>query len=547
MKYRLLITCAMAAGLVACASHDKDNSKSNRSDATADETFAEYAPPPQMMREMAAGAQLDLAYAPMPAPYAQPADTSRYSNGVQNPVFRVSENPVSTFSADVDTASYSIARRYLTDGQLPPSEAVRIEEFVNAFDYNYPLPKSSNEPFRPDIEIVPTPWNDKSELIRIGIKGYDIEPDEIPDSNIVLLLDVSGSMNSPDKLPLLVSSMKLLVDELDKDDTVSIVVYAGAAGVVLDPTPGNEKVKIKQALDRLSAGGSTAGGQGLQLAYDLAMENFDKDGVNRIILATDGDFNVGVTGDDPLTDFVARKRKEGVYLSVLGFGAGNLNDQMMQSIAQNGNGVAAYIDTLDEARRVLVREFTSSMFPIAQDLKFQVEFNPAAVSEYRLIGYQTRILNEEDFKNDAVDAGDIGSGHTVTALYEIVRTGEEGWLEDRRYASTSSVDYDPDAELGFLRIRYKRPGQMKSRLIEQAITPDDRVRSFAAASDDTRFAILAAGFGEKLSRSSYAESLTYDWLIDEANDAKGRDEYGDRAGFVQLLRRAGELSPEDRG
>lgn len=539
MMYRQLIMGTTLAGLAACASEISE--KKAEAEAPVSEIVMTGA------REQGRFAAADMAFAPQPAPYTQPADTSRFENGEPNPVFRVTEQPVSTFSADVDTASYAIARRYLTDGRLPPSEAVRVEEFINAFDYDYQLPDSAEEPFRPDVEIVPTPWDDRTELIRIGIKGYDIEPAETPPSNIVLLLDVSGSMNSEDKLPLLVKSMKLLVNELDEDDTVSIVVYAGAAGVVLDPTRGDEKVKIKEALDRLSAGGSTAGGQGLALAYDLAEENFDEDAVNRIILATDGDFNVGITGDDPLTDFVARKRKEGIYLSVLGFGRGNLNDQMMQSIAQNGNGIAAYIDSLDEARRVLVREFTSSMFPIAQDLKFQVEFNPAVVSEYRLIGYQTRILREEDFNNDKVDAGDIGSGHMVTALYEIVRQGDEGWLPERRYGGAEPARYDPSGELAFLRIRYKQPGDDESRLIERPITPDDRVGRFARASDDTRFAIIAAAFGEKLARSGYADDLSYEELIDMANSAKGRDEYGDRAGLVKLLRIADELSAEGEG
>ena len=285
-----------------------------------------------------------------------------------------------------------------------------------------------------------------------------------------------------------------------------------------------------------------AGGEGLALAYDLAEENFDPDAVNRVILATDGDFNVGVTGDDPLTDFVARKREEGIYLSVLGFGTGNYNDQMMQAIAQNGNGIAAYIDSAAEAEKILVREFTSSMFPIAEDLKFQVEFNPAAVSQYRLIGYQTRLLREEDFNNDAVDAGDIGSGHTVTALYEVVRRGEEGWLSDRRYDRLEEPDYDPDAELAYLKIRYKLPGEADSRLIDYAITDEDRVRRFADAPEDTRFAVLAAAFGQKLARDPHVEQMRLEDLIEMATDAKGRDEYGDRAGFVQMVRQAQRLS-----
>lgn len=536
----LLLTAAST--LVACSTDSSTTTKE-----------AEVTPEPSRVREevmaaqqnrmMAAGAYADMAFAPSPMITMPPVrDTSRFDNGVENPVFRVLENPVSTFSADVDTASYSVARRYLEMGQLPPSESVRVEEFINAFDYEYDLPESAEEPFRPDVTVLPSPWNSDAEIIRIGVKGYELEPVEAPSSNIVMLLDVSGSMNSADKLPLLIQSMEMLVDELDEDDTVSIVVYAGAAGMVLEPTPGDKKVKIKSALKKLEAGGSTAGGEGLALAYDLAEENFDPDAVNRVILATDGDFNVGVTGDDPLTDFVARKREEGIYLSVLGFGTGNYNDQMMQAIAQNGNGIAAYIDSAAEAEKILVREFTSSMFPIAEDLKFQVEFNPAAVAQYRLIGYQTRLLREEDFNNDAVDAGDIGSGHTVTALYEVVRRGEEGWLPDRRYDRLEEPAYDPDAELAYLKIRYKLPGEADSRLIDYAITDKDRVRRFADAPEDTRFAVLAAAFGQKLARDPHVEQMRLEDLIEMATDAKGRDEYGDRAGFVQMVRQAQRLS-----
>ncbi|WP_183816243.1 vWA domain-containing protein [Parvularcula dongshanensis] len=483
----------------------------------------------------------------MPPPggyYEQPADTSRFDNGEPSGILRVADAPVSTFSADVDTASYSIVRRFLNQQALPPSEAVRIEEMINAFDYDYSAPKSADEPFAADVSVFGTPWNEKTELIRIGVRGYDLEPEEVPDSNVVLLLDVSGSMNAPDKLPLLKESMKLLAGELGEDDTLAVVVYAGAAGVVLEPTGGNEKLAIREALDRLSAGGSTAGGEGIELAYDLAEQNLRKDAVNRVILATDGDFNVGVTSDERLEDLVARKRETGIYLSVLGFGAGNLNDTMMQRIAQNGNGVAAYIDDLAEARRVLVREFTSSMFPIAEDLKFQVEFNPSAVSEYRLIGYETRALREEDFDNDRIDAGDIGSGHTVTALYEVTRAGEAGSLPDRRYDEKDAAPYDPDAELAFLKIRYKRPGEDDSRLITRPITPADRTD---APSEDARFAAAVAALGEKLGRSGRADGLSYDALIEMANGAKGRDEYGDRAGFVQLVRIAESLDRPGEG
>ena len=479
-------------------------------------------------------------YAPTAvAPLPGTEDTSRFDNGEESPIRRVADAPFSTFSADVDTSSWSLARRFVLDqGQLPPSEAVRVEEIVNAFDYAYPVPESADEPFAPAVTVFPAPWDRDRELIRIGVKGYDLEPEETPPGNVVLLLDVSGSMNQPDKLPLVVRAMELLTDQLDTDDTLAIVLYAGAAGVALEPTPGDQKTTIKQALRSLTAGGSTAGGEGLSLAYELAEQNFDAEAVNRIVLVTDGDFNVGVTGDEPLADLVARKRETGIYLSVLGVGLGNLNDQMMQTIAQHGNGVAAYIGDLEDARRVLVREFTSSMFPIAEDLKFQVEFNPAAISEYRLIGYQTRMLREEDFGDDAKDAGDIGSGHTVTALYEVTRTGAEGRLPPRRYAEAPPA-YDPDAELAFLRIRYKAPGGETSRLIERAILPSDRTDRPGA---DARFAAAAAALGEKLARTGHADAMSYEAIADYANAARGDDPYGDRAALVRVARAAGDLA-----
>ena len=409
----------------------------------------------------------DLAYEiapgyPAPPLYNQIENTEQYDNGEPNPIKLVQEEPVSTFSADVDTASYSRTRRALNDDYLPPSEAVRIEEMVNYFDYDYKLPDSAEQPFKPTVWTMPTPWNENSQLLHIGVKGYDVSPTETPAANIVFLLDVSGSMNSPDKLPLLKKSINLMVEQLDKDDSVAIVVYAGAAGVVLEPTKGNKKRQINEALNKLSAGGSTAGGAGLELAYKLAQENFDEDAVNRVILATDGDFNVGISDPTRMKDFITEKRDSGIFLTVLGFGDGNYNDVIMQQLAQNGNGTAAYIDTLKEARKVLVQEFSSTVFPIAKDLKFQIEFNPSIVSEYRLIGYETRILNREDFNNDKVDAGDIGSGHTVTALYEITLVGEPGAIDPLRYGTDAPATELKNGELGFLKIRYNCQVQIKA-------------------------------------------------------------------------------------
>ncbi|MGE0651983.1 MAG: von Willebrand factor type A domain-containing protein, partial [Alphaproteobacteria bacterium] len=358
----------------------------------------------------------------------------RFQTVEENAVKRVIDAPVSTFSVDVDTASYSFVRRMLNQGRLPQKDAVRVEELINYFDYDYPAPASREQPFEPSLTVIDSPWKKGNKLVHIGIRGHDIEAREKPRSNLVFLLDVSGSMNAPDKLPLMVNSMKLLLGSLQPEDTVAIVVYAGASGTVLEPTKVAEKHKIVAALDRLRAGGSTAGAAGIRQAYALAEGTFDKAAVNRVILATDGDFNVGITNREELKGLVERKRQSGIYLSVLGFGQGNLNDHLMQALAQNGNGVAAHIDTLNEARKVLLEEASSTLFPIAKDVKIQVEFNPATVSEYRLVGYETRALKREDFANDKVDAGDVGAGHTVTAIYEITPVkGGRPAIGDTRY------------------------------------------------------------------------------------------------------------------
>ncbi len=353
-----------------------------------------------------------------------------------NSVKRVADAPVSTFSVDVDTTSYSFVRRQLSSGMLPPVDSVRVEEMINYFDYNWPTPDSRDQPFKPTVTVTDSPWGEGKRLIHVGIKGYSPPASQQPDVNLVLLLDVSGSMNSPDKLPLAQQSMALLLDSLKPTDTVAIVVYAGAAGMVLAPTPARDKDTILDALNSLRPGGSTAGAAGIKLAYELAEKNFRKNGVNRILLATDGDFNVGISNEDELKGFVQREREKGVFLSVLGFGVGNYQDQTAQVLAQNGNGTAAYIDSLNEAKKVLVQQATGSLFTIAKDVKLQVEFNPATVSEYRLVGYETRSLNTEDFNNDKVDAGDVGAGHTVTAIYEITPVGSGAELiGERRYAA----------------------------------------------------------------------------------------------------------------
>ena len=533
MKRLLLCTAALAI-IAACTTDETANEPT----IAKQPEFAEDAIMVTGVRQQAAGMASPAMMTPPPpmgiGVMPQP-NTEQYDNGDDNPVKLVAEEPVSTFSADVDTSSYSLARRALTNGYMPASEAIRVEELVNYFDYDYAEPVSAQEPFAATVWTYPTPWDDTTKIMQVGVKGFDIDPETEPETNVVLLLDVSGSMSHEDKLPLLKKSMELLVDQMDADDTVSIVVYAGAAGVVLEPTAGSKKTAIMQAMDELSAGGSTAGGEGIELAYALAEENFSEDKVNRIILATDGDFNVGIADPERLEDYVARKRESGIFLTVLGFGGGNYNDVMMQRLAQSGNGIAAYIDTLDEARKVLVREMRSSMFPIATDLKFQVEFNPAAVSEYRLIGYQTRLLDREDFSDDKVDAGDIGSGHMVTALYEITLAGDEGRIEPLRYSNGTAEPAAGDAaELAFLKMRYKLPGSDTSTLMEQPILAADMALRFDAAPRDARFAAMVAAFGQKLSRTSDVADYSYAEIAEIANANKGTDRYGERAEFVKL-------------
>jgi Ca-activated chloride channel homolog len=468
---------------------------------------------------------------------AQQEFRDRFETFKENTVTAVATAPVSTFSIDVDTAAYSFARRQLNSGVLPAKDAVRLEEMVNYFPYNYPVPESKKIPFKPSVTLLDSPFKAGNKLVHIGIKGYQIPSSEIPHSNLVFLLDVSGSMNAPDKLPLVQQSMSVLLESLKPDDTVAIVIYAGAAGTVLNPTAVKDKAKILAAINNLQPGGATAGAEGIALAYQLAEANFNPKGVNRIILATDGDFNVGPTGDKDLKDYVERKREKGIYLSVLGFGQGNYQDAMMQTLAQNGNGVAAYIDTLSEAQKVLVQEATSSLFPIANDVKIQVEFNPATVAEYRLLGYETRALKREDFNNDKIDAGEIGSGHSVTAIYEITPvSGGKPLIDPSRYSAEPKVEKASTREYGFLRMRYKIPGDAKSQLIETPILTD--TTQHPALKSEAEFAAAVAGFSQILKGSAYTGDMTYDKVIEFAQKTKGPDEYGYRTEFIQLVRKA---------
>jgi Ca-activated chloride channel family protein len=464
----------------------------------------------------------------------------RFAQFEVNPVKRTVDEPESTFSADVDTASYSFVRRQLNSGVRPAPNAVRTEEMLNYFNYSWPAAESRTQPFKPTVTVSDSPWNKGRKLIHIGIKGYEMPARQRPDVNLVLLLDVSGSMDAPDRLPLAQRSVELLLGSLKPTDTVGIAVYAGRAGEVLPPTPVREKDAILRALYSLQPGGSTAGAAGIQLAYEMAARNLRKGGVNRILLATDGDFNVGIRDPNQLKDFVQRQRENGVSLSVLGFGQGNYRDEMAQVLAQNGNGVAAYIDSLSEARKVLVDQANAQLFTIAKDVKLQVEFNPATVAEYRLVGYETRALVRQDFNNDKVDAGDVGAGHTVTAIYEITPADAASRLIDqRRYGADEKPAVPPrgnTSEYGYLKIRYKLPDGTTSQLIEQPIAV--RAGVPAAVRRDVQFSTAVAGFAQLLQGGRYTGSLNYDDVYSAAEDALGRESNGDRAEFLQLVRKA---------
>ncbi len=514
---------------------------------TSEQAYAPPPPPPPPMVAPPAPRMM----APVAGFVAQPMpgeiNRDKYDDVEINGVKVVAKEPVSTFSIDVDTASYTNVRRMLNAGHLPPKDAVRIEEMINYFDYEYALPKSKETPFETTVKVAPSPWSEGRQLMHVAVQGYDIRKDVRPPLNLTLLVDVSGSMSGPDRLPLAIKSLKMLIDELGEKDKVSIVVYAGAAGAVLEPTSGADKGKILAALDRLSAGGSTAGGEGLRLAYSLAKQNFNKNGVNRVILLSDGDFNVGISNPEQLEDFVSRERESGVYLSILGFGGGNYNDAMMQKLAQSGNGMAAYIDNLNEGRKVLNDDLSGSMFSIANDVKIQVEFNPAKIAEYRLIGYETRILNQEDFNNDKVDAGEIGAGTSVTAIYEITPVGSTATLVDpNRYQPAPTPVAGATSELAFLKVRYKLPGEDTSKLITRPVTSADQVSDIAKAPESTRFATAVAAYGSMLRGDPYvAKTFTWDSVIALANGAKGEDAFGYRAEFIQLARAAKSAASQE--
>lgn len=459
----------------------------------------------------------------------------KYDGKEVSPVKVVATEPVSTFAVDVDTGAYANARRFLTQGMLPPQDAVRTEEMINYFRYDYAAPEDRKQPFTVTTDVAKSPWNPDTYLMRVGLRGYDIAAAERPPANLVFLMDVSGSMNSPDKLPLVKTALAGLASELGPQDRVSIVVYAGAAGLVLEPT--NDTAKIKRALDQLSAGGSTAGGAGIELAYQIAEGSFIKGGVNRVILATDGDFNVGVSDTGALIRLIEKKRESGITLTTLGFGQGNYNEAMMEQIANKGNGNYAYIDTALEAKKVLGEEMQSTLFTIAKDVKIQVEFNPSVIAQYRLIGYENRALREEDFDNDAVDAGEIGAGHQVTAIYEVVPAGGKGWIAPRKYADAPpTAARERIAEAATVKLRYKLPDGDTSKLIEQVV-PYSALRDATAPRGDFAFAAAVAAYGQVLRGDTLMKGFGFEEIGKLAGD---QDNFW-RQEFLQLNALAGSM------
>ena len=477
-------------------------------------------------------------------------NTENYAHITENAFKKAIDAPLSTFSIDVDAASYSNMRRFVNGGNLPPKDAVRIEEMINYFDYSYEQPKGQ-DPVNIVTEIGTAPWNNKHRLVHIGLKAKNIPTEKLPASNLVFLIDVSGSMNSHNKLPLLVSSLRLLTDNLRDQDKVAIVVYAGNSGLVLPSTSGDNKQAIKEALNKLSAGGSTAGGEGIKLAYKVATDNFVKGGNNRIILATDGDFNVGANSDADMQTLIEEKRKSGVFLTVLGFGMGNYKDSKMEVLANKGNGNYAYIDDINEARKVLINEFGGTLFTVAKDVKLQVEFNPNKVQVYRLIGYENRLLNNEDFNDDQKDAGEMGAGHTVTALYEIIPVGVESKfvksvdaLKYQKAKNTSSSSSNTN-QLLTVKMRYKQPDGDKSKLLEQAVV-DNYQDKLNKTTDNFRFSASVAMFGMLLRQSEFVQDSSFEQAIALAEGAKGKDKEGYRAEYVKIAKSAQLLAKDLR-
>ena len=523
----------LLVALAGCGLSSRDEAKAPEAAAVPELQSAPVQAQGAMLKRMAMPAPMAMHDAVAMEYRAEPRE--QYQNLPDNPVHSVAETPVSTFSVDVDTGSYANVRRFLNQGQLPPEGAVRLEEMVNYFPYDYPLP-SDGSPFGVTTEVAATPWNPNTRLLRVGIKASERAVAELAPANLVFLVDVSGSMDRREGLPLVKSTLKLLVDQLRDQDRVSLVVYAGESRVVLKPTSGRDKANIRNAIEQLTAGGSTAGASGIELAYQMAREGFIDQGINRILLATDGDFNVGISDFDSLKQMAVDQRKSGVSLTTLGFGVDNYNEHLMEQLADAGDGNYAYIDNLREARKVLVEQLSSTLAVVARDVKLQVEFNPAQVSEYRLLGYENRALKREDFSNDKVDAGEIGAGHTVTALYEIVPKGSKGWLEPLRYTQAKAGEGNA-TELAMLRVRYKPAAGGSSRLIEHPIKSAQHTPS-----DDLRFSAAVAAFAQQLKGDGrYTGSMSLKDTAALARSARGDDPYGLRNEFVQLVELAQSL------
>lgn len=513
---------------------------SRLADVQTDGGVVEYMKVSQPQVLMAAPAMRKrIAPPPPPEYFTQPLNQDNYLPSDSNGVFQTATTPLSTFSVDVDTGSYANVRSYLSMGQKPPKDAVREEAFINYFDYNYRVPEDKSQPFATFTELAPAPWSDERHILRIGLQGYDLPVSERKPSNLVFLVDISGSMHDKNKLPLLVQSLTMMVKQLSARDTVSLVTYAGNTELVLSPTKGNEKQTIIDALQKLQAGGGTHGESGIKMAYQAAKKAFIKGGVNRIILATDGDFNVGTTNIDALKEMIDDKRKQGISLTTLGFGRGNYNDAMMEQLANIGDGNHAYIDTLHEAQKVLLRQMSGTLQSIANDVKIQLEFNPAEVKEYRLIGYQNRLLKDEDFNNDNVDAGEIGAGHTVTALYELTLAGNKGQVDALRYQQKQVVNSSD--ELLQVKIRYKLPGDTESKLISQVVNKQQVINDFDSASLDFKFATSVAAFAQKLKQSQYLGSMNYHDIATIARANRGGDPFNYRGEFVNLVELASAL------
>ncbi len=567
IRYLLALLVALIIGLLTYAALqvDKPKGRDARGKAPATNTAPagepQITPKPAQLSVAAERGQVIHASTPQtrlhastpqvgwPTGYVSPPSRDRFAQFTANEFIPVSAAPVSTFSVDVDTASYAFVRRVLGTGQLPAVAAVRVEEMINYFDYTYPKPSNPNQPVAIQTDVMPTPWNANTKLLRIGLQGYSYPPAKRPPVDLVFLIDTSGSMNSADKLPLLKASFRLLSSVLQPQDRIALVTYAGSAGVVLEPTSATDQATIEAALSGLSAGGSTAGGAGLRLAYAVAARSLGEgERVRRVILATDGDFNVGLSSDAELKSYISQERKRGISLSVLGFGQGNLQDNLMQTLAQNGNGNAAYIDSIHEARKVLVQEASGTLFTIAKDVKIQVEFNPQQVSEYRLIGYETRALKREDFKDDRKDAGEIGSGHQVTALYEFTPAGTtRAPVEPLRYAtepppSAQQSSSPVDNEYAFVRVRYKLPNATRSSEIVQAVSKSHEVENMSELDADARFAVAVAAFGQLLAQSPYVADYSYAEVLSLARGARGPDEHGYRAEFIRLVEAAADAA-----